>query len=81
MKCVICHNEDIETKEVREELRAGDDVVYVPLRTLVCQTCGERYYDRRTMQYLQKLEKKLKQGKVRLQEIGKVLLYKPKKAA
>jgi YgiT-type zinc finger domain-containing protein len=75
MKCVICYGEDIQARDVLEELMVGNDVVYVTVRALVCQTCGERYYDRRAMRFLEEAERKLKEGKVELQEIGRVLLY------
>lgn len=75
MKCVICHGVDVQFNDVREELPSGNDVVYVPVRVLVCQTCGERYYGRQTMRYLEDAEKKLKAGGLDLQEVGKVLLY------
>ena len=38
-------------------------------------TCGERYYDRRTIRYLEDVEQSLKEGKAQLQEVGKVLIY------
>jgi len=75
MKCVICHGDNVQFKDVREELASGNDVVYVPVRVLVCETCGERYYDRQTMRYLEAAAKKLKEGGLDLQEVGKVLLY------
>ena len=75
MKCVICHGEDIQVNEVHEELKIGSNVVYVSVNALVCQTCGERYYDRRAMRYLEEAEQKLREGKAKLQEIGKVLVY------
>ena len=75
MKCVVCHGDNIQVSPVQEELKVGNDVVYVPIRVLVCRTCGERYYDRRTMQFLEETEEKLREGKVELQEIDKVLLY------
>jgi len=75
MKCVICHGEDIQVNEVHEELKVGSNVVYVSVNALVCQTCGERYYDRRAMRYLEEAEQKLREGKAKLQEIGKVLVY------
>jgi len=75
MKCVICHGDKIEPKDVHEELAVGNDVVYASVRALVCQTCGERYYDRRAMHFLEEAEKKLKEGKAELREVGKVLLY------
>jgi len=75
MKCVICHGDNIQLKDVHEEVTVDYDVVYVPVRVLVCQTCGERYYDRRAMRFLEKAEQKLKEGKAELREVGKVLVY------
>ena len=73
MKCIICHGEDIQVNEVKEEIKIGNDIVYVPIRTPVCRSCGERYYDRRTVRYLEEVEQKLKSGETNLQEVGKVL--------
>ncbi len=75
MKCVICHGEDIEIKEVKEELYYNNDIVYVPVKVLVCKTCGERYYDRKTMRFLEKVERELKTKRVKLKEVGKLLMY------
>jgi hypothetical protein len=61
--------------EVKEESILGNDVIYIPVNVLVCQTCGERYYDRRTMQFLEGIEEKIKKTTVKLKEIGKVLIY------
>ena len=46
-----------------------------PIRIPVCRTCGERYYDRRTVRFLEEVAQKLKAGQARLQEVGKVLMY------
>ena len=75
MKCVICHGEDIKIKEVKEELYYNNDIVYVPVKVLVCGTCGERYYDRRTMRFLEEVERELKTKRVKLKEVGKLLMY------
>ena len=75
MKCIICRGEDIQVTEVREELRVENDIVYVPIQIPVCCSCGERYYDRRTVRFLEEVEQKLKEGKMELQEVGKVLVY------
>lgn len=75
MKCIICHSEDIQIAEVKEEVRVENDIVYVPIRVSVCRSCGERYYDRRTMQFLEEVEQKLKTERTGLQEVGKVFLY------
>lgn len=73
MKCIICHGEEIESKEVEEEIRFNDDLVRVTVRVLVCRSCGERYYDRQTMRFLEEFEQKLQDGEVALQQVGRVL--------
>lgn len=75
MKCILCHGEDIQVTEVREELRVKTDIVFVPIRIPVCRACGERYYDRRTVRFLEEAEQKLKEGKANLQEVGRILVY------
>ncbi|MBU4320979.1 MAG: YgiT-type zinc finger protein [Thermodesulfovibrionales bacterium] len=75
MKCIICHGEDIKVKEVKEDIQVGNDVVHVPIKTSVCMTCGERYYDRRTMQFLEDAEKRISKAEVKLKEVGRVLIY------
>ncbi len=75
MTCIICHGENIQVTTVQEELKIDLDVVYVPIQIPVCRTCGERYYDRRTVRFLEEVSQKLKEGKARLQEVGKVLMY------
>jgi len=59
----------------QEDLRVGTDVIEVPIKVLVCGTCGERYYDRRTVRYLKEIERKLKAGTTKLREVGKVRVY------
>ena len=66
MTCIICHGENIQVTTVQEELKIGLDVVYVPIQIPVCRTCGERYYDRRTVRFLEEVSQKLKEGKARL---------------
>jgi len=73
MKCLICHGGDIQVTEVREELKIEKDIVYVPIQIPVCRACGERYYDRRTIRFLEEVEQRLREGKAILQEVGKVL--------
>jgi YgiT-type zinc finger domain-containing protein len=75
MKCVICHGDEIKPMEVKEEFEVGSDIVYVPVRVPVCKNCGERYYDRRTMQFLEEVERKLRRERRKLKEVGKVLMY------
>lgn len=74
MKCIVCHSEDIFEKEVMEEFKSENNIVYVPIKTHVCSNCGERYYDRRTMKFLEETEKKISENQIELKEIGKVLM-------
>jgi YgiT-type zinc finger domain-containing protein len=73
MKCLICHSEDIEVKKVKEEIKIGNDIIYVPVEISVCNSCGERYYDRKTLQNLEEIEFRLKNKKIDVKEVGKVL--------
>ena len=73
MNCFICHGVTVEAREVQEEIALGKDIVRVPLTVPVCATCGERYYDRPTMQRLELLREKLRSGNIALKEVGKVL--------
>lgn len=75
MKCVICHGDQIKVADVKEEFAVGNNIVYVPVKVPICKNCGERYYDRRTKQFLENIEEKLKKRKVELKEVGKVLTY------
>jgi YgiT-type zinc finger domain-containing protein len=73
MKCVICHGEDIRKTEVDEEIRYNGNIILFPIKTLVCQTCGEKYYDRFTMQKLEKAEEEIRNKKRKLKEAGRML--------
>jgi len=73
MKCVICNSSIIEKKQVEEEVRDGDNIVLIPLEVLVCRQCGERYYTRQIMKKLEKIEEKIKEKKISLKEVGRVL--------
>jgi len=76
MKCIVCNGNEIRTKAVTEQLQTGNDVVVVDVKIPVCGTCGERYYDRKTMQRLERIEAKLKKGGSKFREIGRVLALK-----
>lgn len=75
MKCVICKSPDIEKKLVEEEIRSGQDIVIVPVEVMVCQNCGERYYDRQAMKFLEETKRKIANKEVNLSPVGKV--FKP----
>jgi hypothetical protein len=74
MRCIVCHGDDIRVGDVREELRVEENIIYIPIQIPVCHTCGERYYDRRTIQHLEEVEQRLREGKANLKEVGKVLM-------
>ena len=73
MKCIICHSTDISLRRVNEQLSRGEDMVLVPVEVLVCNNCGERYYDRRTMQRLEEVEDAINAGRLSLERVGEVL--------
>lgn len=73
MKCVVCKGEDIKEKEVEEEIRIRNDIVLILVKAMVCSSCGERYYDRRTMKMLEEIEVKIEKEYVGFETIGKVL--------
>jgi len=73
MKCVICKSSDIQKKMVEEEIKSGMDIVLVTVEVLVCMSCGERYYNTNTMRKIENVRSKLKEKKLEVQEVGKVL--------
>ncbi|MEK7396172.1 MAG: YgiT-type zinc finger protein [Candidatus Poribacteria bacterium] len=75
MKCVICYGNEIEIMEVKEEIADDDNIIYISIKIPVCKTCGERYYDRKTVRFLEEIKDKLDKEELELKEIGKVLIY------
>jgi YgiT-type zinc finger domain-containing protein len=75
MQCVICHGTEIETRHVDEEVLVERDVVFIPVDVLVCRSCGERYYDRKTKQYLEVVTEKVKNGTAQLRDVGRVSVF------
>lgn len=73
MKCIVCHSTDISLRRVNEQLSRGEDMILVPVEVLVCNNCGERYYDRRTMQRLEEIEDAVNAGRLSLERVGEVL--------
>ncbi len=76
MKCVICKGSDIQMKMVEEEIKHGKDIVLIPMEVLVCLSCGERYYDRKTMRKLEDIRAKLRIQELEVEDVGKVLRSK-----
>ena len=73
MKCVICHGENIISMYLNEEINIDNNIVNIPLNVLTCKDCGERYYDRKTVKYLEEIKLKIKENKINFKETGKVL--------
>jgi len=75
MKCVICHGDSIAPREILEEVAVENDIVRVPITTPVCATCGECYYDPRTMRFLESVREQVRQERSGLKEVGRILLF------
>jgi len=74
MKCVVCHSEDVGLSNVKEAIKQGNNIIYVPVKVLMCNSCGEKYYDRKTMLYLEQTKTNIKHHHPAMKEIGKVLM-------
>ena len=74
MKCIICNSTDIELKKLNEEIKSRNNIVLIPMEIMVCNNCGERYYNRQNIQRIEELRDKLKNKKLSTREVGKVLI-------
>jgi len=70
---MLCHGDHIAKATVQERIPVGNDIVLVSIEVLVCQSCGERFYDRATLGRLEELEDDLATRRRPLREVGKVL--------
>jgi hypothetical protein len=52
------------------------DIVLVPMDVMVCQSCGERYYDTKAMRKLEETREQLKRKGLVVESAGKVLRAK-----
>jgi hypothetical protein len=66
---------------MNEQLSRGEDLILVPVEVLVCNNCGERYYDRRAMKRLEEIEDAVNAGHVSLERVGEVLRISQEMAA
>lgn len=73
MKCIICKSDDIELKKVDEEIRVKNNIILIPIKVPICNNCGERYYDRKTIQQLEKIKEKIENKEIVAEDVGKVL--------
>jgi YgiT-type zinc finger domain-containing protein len=60
-------------KNVEEDIKFGKDIILVPIEVLVCNNCGERYYDSRTMRKLENIRLKLGNKDLAVEDVGKIL--------
>ena len=72
MKCLICHSTNIQQMNVNEEIENKNNIITIPITIPVCKDCGERYYDRKTVRYLEDITEKIKENKINFKETGKV---------
>jgi YgiT-type zinc finger domain-containing protein len=77
MKCVICKSGNLSVKEVEEEIRNGNDIALLKMEIMVCENCGERYYNRNDITRLEQIKKNMNNESLQLEEIGKVVLVHP----
>jgi len=73
MKCVICHSPDIQKKRVEEEIKSNQDILLMPIEVLLCASCGERYYDKKTLKRIEEIRLKFKNRGLLVEEVGRVL--------
>jgi YgiT-type zinc finger domain-containing protein len=73
MQCIVCNSPSIEKKQINDEIKINSDIIFIPISIPVCNNCGERYYDRKTKQYLEQTKEKLKNHQLSLKEVGKLM--------
>jgi YgiT-type zinc finger domain-containing protein len=73
MKCIVCKGSSIEMKVVDEQIQFMNDIVLLPLKILVCSTCGERYYDRPALKKIEEVRFKIANRDFQADEVGKIL--------
>ena len=72
MKCVMCRTGELERVHVEEKTRVGNDVLLTPIEALVRDGCGERYYDRATMKYLERVVEEAVERRDTFRPVGQV---------
>lgn len=58
-KCLFCEGK-LSKKKVTEIIKNDGDTVSLEVSALVCDNCGERYYDLETMKKFELIKQKLK---------------------
>ena len=73
MRCVVCNGSNIKSKRVDEQIRTGEDIVLLQMDILVCETCGERYFDKKNIRKIEKVREQARDHKLKVKEVGKVM--------
>lgn len=61
------------SKSFDEEINVENDIILIPIEVSICNNCGERYYDRNTIQQLEKIKEKIENKEIAVEDVGKVL--------
>jgi uncharacterized protein with PIN domain len=54
------------------KIKVDKNIVLISMEVLVCNNCGERYYERATMKKIEEFRLKLKEAKLNMEEVGKI---------
>ena len=73
MKCLVCNGSNIQPKRVDEQIKSREDIVLVQMDILVCETCGERYFNKKNMKKIETVREQLRDHKLDVREVGKVM--------
>ena len=73
MKCIVCNGSNIQPKRVDEQIKSREDIVLVQMDILVCETCGERYFNKKNMKKIETVREQLRDHKLDVREVGKVM--------
>ena len=63
-QCARCGSDDVERRSVEKLIRAGSNVLALPVQATVCRRCGERYFDLKTIAAFEESRKKLERDEL-----------------
>jgi YgiT-type zinc finger domain-containing protein len=72
MQCVICKSGTVKPGKVQAELKVDGDHLLVPVVAEVCMECGEAYYSKETMRYLERVREDFIHKNIAPPSIGRV---------
>lgn len=65
-KCPVCINGNMYIEKIDEFIREGNDTILLEVEVEKCDRCGEHYYDGKTIRYIEKIRKELKDKNSRI---------------